>query len=160
MIITVDREYVSFTEHNNVVAGRALSYCISRGEFANRFGITIPPEIYAASYEPERSLYHVVTGWDNVITLASPSDHPLMLALHNARDTIKTAAESAYLEALAASSAAEAAMTEKRARIAAELPSWTTVETAVNNISNLDDAKVFMMKLAKVVYWLAKNSYT
>lgn len=160
MIITVDRENVSFTEYDNAVAGRALSYCITRGEFATRFGITIPPEIYAVSYEPERSLFHVVTGWDDVTTLSAPSDHPLMLAIHNARDTIKTAAENAYLAALAASAAAEASITEKRNRIAAELPAWTTVETAVNNISNLADAKVFMMKLAKVVYWLAKNSYT
>jgi len=37
------------------------------------------------------------------------------------------------------------------------LPSWTVVEAAVNNIASLADAKVFLNKLARVVYWLAKN---
>lgn len=38
------------------------------------------------------------------------------------------------------------------------LPSWSAVSKAVDNISNLTDAKVFLRKLARIVYWLAKNS--
>jgi len=37
------------------------------------------------------------------------------------------------------------------------LPSWLVVETAVNNIASLADAKAFLIKLTRVVYWLAKN---
>lgn len=37
------------------------------------------------------------------------------------------------------------------------LPSWSAVSTAVDNIANLADAKVFLKKLSRVVYWLAKN---
>jgi len=37
------------------------------------------------------------------------------------------------------------------------LPSWELVSSAVDNIANLADAKVFLNKLARVVYWLAKN---
>ncbi len=38
------------------------------------------------------------------------------------------------------------------------LPSWAQVQTAINNIANLADAKVFLGKLARIVYWLAKNT--
>lgn len=37
------------------------------------------------------------------------------------------------------------------------LPSWAVVSTAVDNIGNLADAKVFIKKLARIVYWLAKD---
>ena len=38
------------------------------------------------------------------------------------------------------------------------LPTWLRVSRAVDNISNLADAKAFLKKLARVVYWLAKNT--
>lgn len=38
------------------------------------------------------------------------------------------------------------------------LPTWAQVNTAVSNITNLDEAKTFILKLSRVVYWLAKNS--
>jgi len=38
------------------------------------------------------------------------------------------------------------------------LPSWAAVEININNIANLASAKAFLLKLARVVYWLAKNS--
>jgi len=34
-------------------------------------------------------------------------------------------------------------------------PSWSQVSTAVDNISNLAEAKTFIKKLARIVYWLA-----
>lgn len=37
------------------------------------------------------------------------------------------------------------------------LPSWAVVSGAVDNIGNLADAKAFLKKLARVVYWLAKD---
>jgi hypothetical protein len=37
------------------------------------------------------------------------------------------------------------------------LPSWGQVDQVITDISNLADAKVFIRKLAKVVYRLAKN---
>ncbi len=40
------------------------------------------------------------------------------------------------------------------------LPSWAQVQTAVNNITNLAEAKAFILKLSRVVYWLAKGSAT
>lgn len=42
--------------------------------------------------------------------------------------------------------------------IVTNLPSWAQVNTAVTNISNLTEAKAFIRKLARVVYWLAKNT--
>jgi hypothetical protein len=52
----------------------------------------------------------------------------------------------------------------EEARIAAKaqdfldnLLSWSQVDTAITNIANLADAKVFIKKLARVVYWLAKD---
>ncbi len=38
------------------------------------------------------------------------------------------------------------------------LPSWTAVSNAVDNIGNLAEAKVFLKKMARVIYWLVKNS--
>lgn len=38
------------------------------------------------------------------------------------------------------------------------LPSWAQVENAVDNISNLAEAKTFIKKMARVVYWCAKNT--
>jgi len=46
---------------------------------------------------------------------------------------------------------------QKAQEIADRLPSWATVENAVNNISNLADAKAYLLKLSRVVYWLAKG---
>ena len=37
------------------------------------------------------------------------------------------------------------------------LPSWVAVSTVVGNISNLVEAKAYLLKLSRVVYWLAKN---
>lgn len=37
------------------------------------------------------------------------------------------------------------------------LPSWAQVDQAVTNIAILADAKEFIRKLARVVYWLAKD---
>jgi len=37
-------------------------------------------------------------------------------------------------------------------------PSWAQVSAAVDNIGNLADAKAFLKKLSRVVYWLAKET--
>ena len=37
------------------------------------------------------------------------------------------------------------------------LPSWAQVETVVDNIANLADAKAFIKKLSRITYWLARN---
>ena len=53
---------------------------------------------------------------------------------------------------------AEAARAAAKARaILDNLPSWAAVSTAVDNITNLADAKAFIKKLARVVYWDVKN---
>ena len=41
--------------------------------------------------------------------------------------------------------------------IAANLPSWTQVTTAINAISNIKEVKAVMKKMARITYWLAKN---
>ena len=38
------------------------------------------------------------------------------------------------------------------------LPSWSQVETYLDGLANLAEAKVALKKIARVVYWLAKNS--
>lgn len=38
------------------------------------------------------------------------------------------------------------------------LSSWAAVESTIDNIANLAEAKAFLKKLARVVYWLAKNT--
>jgi len=53
--------------------------------------------------------------------------------------------------------AIEAEQAQKVQDIITNLPSRAQVETAVNNITDLAGAKAFLLKLARVVYWLAKN---
>jgi len=51
----------------------------------------------------------------------------------------------------------EARQAQKAQDIIDNLPSWAQVATAVDNIANLADAKIFLKKLARITYWLAKN---
>lgn len=41
--------------------------------------------------------------------------------------------------------------------IIANFPTWARVATEADNISSLAEAKIFIKKLARVTYWLAKN---
>ena len=50
------------------------------------------------------------------------------------------------------------AQAEKAQDFIANLPSWSQVQTAISNIGNMAEAKQFLLKLSRVVYWLAKNS--
>ena len=61
---------------------------------------------------------------------------------------------------LAKIQAVAAAKLAKETAISTNLPSWSQVSTAVDNISSLAEAKAFIKKLSRVVYWLAKNSET
>jgi len=47
---------------------------------------------------------------------------------------------------------------QKIADIITNLPSWAQVKAEIDNISDLDGAKTFLLKLSRVVYWLAKDS--
>jgi len=54
--------------------------------------------------------------------------------------------------------AAEAArIAAKTQALTDNLPSWAQVETTVSNITNLTEAKVYLLKLSRIVYWLAKD---
>ena len=46
---------------------------------------------------------------------------------------------------------------QKEQDIIDNLPSWSQVEANINNISDMDSAKAFILKLARVVYWDVKN---
>lgn len=61
-------------------------------------------------------------------------------------------------EELARIAAMQASDAARRKAIITNLPSWTQVDAAITNIGNLADAKAFIRKLARVVYWLAKNT--
>ena len=57
-----------------------------------------------------------------------------------------------------AEAAAKALEQTKLTSIQDNLPSWNVVSNAVDNITNLAEAKTYLKKLSRVVYWLAKNS--
>ena len=57
-----------------------------------------------------------------------------------------------------AAAAQETLMALRAQAIKENLPTWQQVSDSVDNISNLADAKVFLKKLSRVVYWLAKHS--
>lgn len=72
-------------------------------------------------------------------------------------DPNKDATLAAEAQAIAAQQASDAA---KAQAFIDNLPSWSQVDTAITNIANLADAKAFIRKLTRVVYWLVKNSAT
>lgn len=47
---------------------------------------------------------------------------------------------------------------QKEMEIESNIPTWDIVESSIENIGSLADAKVFLKRLSRVVYWLAKNS--
>ena len=64
---------------------------------------------------------------------------------------------------IAAEAAAEAAKTLEQTKLAAiqeNLPDWDTIKTAIENATTIAALKVIITKLARVVYWMAKNSET
>jgi hypothetical protein len=63
-------------------------------------------------------------------------------------------------EAMDARSAVALKAQVRALALADNLPSWSQVDAAVTAIANLSDAKAFIRKLARVVYWLAKNTET
>ena len=69
----------------------------------------------------------------------------------------KDAILAAEAQAIAAQQASDAA---KAQAFIDNLPSWSQVDTAITNIATLADAKAFIRKLTRVVYWLVKNSAT
>ena len=54
--------------------------------------------------------------------------------------------------------AAEAERLQRIQDMIDNLPSWAAVETNITNITDLAGAKAFLIKLARVVYWLAKST--
>jgi hypothetical protein len=56
--------------------------------------------------------------------------------------------------------AVEAAIVQKAQDIADNLPTWQQVSDAIDAATTLAAMKVIVKKLAKIVYWLAKNSAT
>ena len=61
-------------------------------------------------------------------------------------------------DTIEAKAAREALQAAKQQALVDNLPSWTQVDTAINNIANLADAKAFIKKLSRVVYLDLKNS--
>ena len=61
-------------------------------------------------------------------------------------------------DTIAAKAAREALQAAKQQALVDGLPSWSQVDTTINNIANLADAKAFIKKLSRVVYLDVKNS--
>ena len=65
----------------------------------------------------------------------------------------------AYLQAQAQAEQAEALKEQqKQQAIVDNLPAWTQVDAAITAITSLAEAKTFIRKLTRVVYWDVKNS--
>lgn len=64
---------------------------------------------------------------------------------------------------VATAAAAESAKTLEQTKITAiqeNLPDWATVKAAIDKAATIEEVKTIITKLARVVYWLAKNSET
>lgn len=67
-----------------------------------------------------------------------------------AEDPVYIAEKNAAAEGLAA-------MAAKEKEIVENLPSWKEVSEAIDGVTTIAGLKVVVKKLARVVYWLAKN---
>ena len=63
-------------------------------------------------------------------------------------------------EELAAIQAYEQLMAQRQQDIADNLPSWSEIDTAITNATTVAALKVIIRRMARVVYWLAKNQAT
>lgn len=54
----------------------------------------------------------------------------------------------------------EAEVIQKETDINTNLPTWQKVSDGIDGISSLAEAKTILKKIARVVYWLARNSGT
>jgi hypothetical protein len=75
----------------------------------------------------------------------------------NAEQAVPLDLNSISQEMIDAHNARVASQQAKMQAIIDNLPSWSRVSTAVDNISSLAEAKVFIKKLSRIVYWLAKD---
>jgi hypothetical protein len=82
--------------------------------------------------------------WPEGMTIPDSITLAMWITEHEQAELIEATAEAARVEA-------------KAQALVDNLPSWVQVSTAVDNISNLADAKVFIKKLARITYWLAKD---
>jgi len=88
----------------------------------------------------------------DVVEAANIAWTPEVIAARNLAHPPPTAEE------LAQQALIRARYEAKTQSIIDNLPSWSAVSTSVDNISNLAKAKVFLKKLARITYWLAKDS--
>jgi hypothetical protein len=102
---------------------------------------------HALNHGGEAAVRSKIDRWRNEY-LAHKDDIPYM---NRAQRKAKTPDE------IAMEAAARAKIDAKLSAIADNLPSWTQVSTTVDNIGNLADAKAYLKKLSRVVYWLARN---
>jgi len=102
--------------------------------------------------DPEK---YQVRGTD-VFWLQTPTSEDLDNAVY-VTDNYEALAEAYLAEESAAQAATQANAEAKAQAIITNLPTWAQVSTVVDNISNLAEAKVFIKKLARIVYWLAKD---
>lgn len=58
---------------------------------------------------------------------------------------------------LDAQAARDAAAAQKLQDIANNLPSWTEIEAAIEAVTSIAGLKVMVKRLARVVYWLARD---
>jgi hypothetical protein len=100
-------------------------------------------------------------GWypvtDDIEPAFDPDTERLVLDSYTIRtdDVLKTM----KVEALSAAEIKAIADEKQRITdIVSNLPSWAAVSTTIDNIANLEGAKAFLKKLARVVYWREKNT--
>ena len=68
------------------------------------------------------------------------------------------AAQIAYLEAMRAE--ITAILVAKEQAFADNLPSWQVISDAIDGATTIAQLKVIIKKMARVLYWIARNSAT
>lgn len=73
------------------------------------------------------------------------------------KDAILAAEKAAATSSAAAAAAEEARLQARAQAIIDNLPTWAEVEAAIEGVSTIAGLKVVVKKIARIVYWLAKD---
>lgn len=86
MIITIEQQNASCIEESGIEV--AFEHSENRSEFLSAFPGADYSTTRQVSYEPDRSLYHIVEADYSIAVLSSPDEDPRMAYIHNNVDAI------------------------------------------------------------------------
>jgi hypothetical protein len=116
MIITVSEPYVAVVRYNGVEL--SFEHTVNRSDFVSDFSGVDLSNVRTLSYEPDRSLYHILNSDYTLSVLPHPQDDPRMAFIHLNANVISDYFDAKFAqkeeEAQAYAAQAQAALAEQQ----------------------------------------------